>query len=53
MKNKFLIEMQSRGYLSQCTDLNKLAIICDKKPILGYIDLIAQLVVFMSEACCK
>ncbi len=29
--------MQSRGYLSQCTDLNKLAIICDKKPILGYI----------------
>ena len=37
MKNKFLIEMQSRGYLSQCTDLNKLAIICDKKPILGYI----------------
>ena len=36
MKNKFLIEMQSRGYLSQCTNLNKLAEICEKS-ILGYI----------------
>ena len=23
MKNNFLSEMQSRGYLNQCTDLNK------------------------------
>ncbi len=36
MKNKFLIEMQSRGYLSQCTNLNKLGEICEKS-ILGYI----------------
>ncbi len=37
MKNKFLIEMQSRGYLNQCTDLSKLEQICNKKPIIGYI----------------
>ena len=37
MKNKFLLEMQSRGYLNQCTDINKLGDICDKKSILGYI----------------
>ena len=37
MKNKFLLEMQSRGYLNQCTDLNKLDSICDKKSITGYI----------------
>ena len=37
MKNKFLLEMQSRGYLNQCTDLNKLASICDKRSITGYI----------------
>ena len=24
MKNKFLMEMKSRGYLNQCTDLDKL-----------------------------
>ena len=24
MKNKFLMEMRSRGYLNQCTDLDKL-----------------------------
>ena len=24
MKNKFLSEMQTRGYLNQCTNLNKL-----------------------------
>ena len=24
MKNAFLLEMQSRGYLNQCTDLHKL-----------------------------
>ena len=29
--------MQSRGYLNQCTDLDKLNEICDKKPISGYI----------------
>ena len=37
MKNKFLLEMQSRGYLNQCTDLNKLSEICNKTPISGYI----------------
>merc|ERR1711965_969498 len=37
MKNKFLLEMQSRGYLNQCTDLNKLSEISNKKPISGYI----------------
>ena len=33
MKNKFLQEMSSRGYLSQCTDLEKLEQICDKNSI--------------------
>ena len=37
MKNKFLIEMQSRGYLSQCTNLEKLDEICNKHSISGYI----------------
>ena len=37
MKNKFLQEMQSRGYLNQCTDLDKLDQICQKKSISGYI----------------
>ena len=37
MKNKFLIEMKSRGYLNQCTDLEKLNDICNKKSISGYI----------------
>ena len=31
MKNKFLNEMQSRGYLNQCTNIEKLGEICDKK----------------------
>ena len=37
MKNKFLLEMKSRGYLNQCTDLDKLDVICSKQPITGYI----------------
>jgi tyrosyl-tRNA synthetase len=37
MKNKFLIEMQSRGYLNQCTDLDKLDDICNKQSITAYI----------------
>ena len=37
MKNKFLFEMQSRGYLNQCTDLEKLDALCSKKSISGYI----------------
>ena len=37
MKNKFLNEMQIRGYLSQCTDLGKLSQISNKKNITGYI----------------
>jgi len=37
MKNKFLLELQARGYLNQCTDLNNLGDICNKKSISGYI----------------
>tara|TARA_B100000941_G_scaffold86560_1_gene59771 strand:+ start:1871 stop:3109 length:1239 start_codon:yes stop_codon:yes gene_type:complete len=37
MENKFLKEMSSRGYLNQCTDLNKLEEICNKESLLGYI----------------
>ncbi len=37
MKNKFLQEMQDRGYLNQCTNLEKLHEICNKKSISGYI----------------
>jgi len=37
MKNKLLAEMQSRGYLNQCTDIEKLDKICDSKSISGYI----------------
>jgi tyrosyl-tRNA synthetase len=37
MKNKFLLEMSSRGYLNQCTDLAKLDVVCSKKSISGYI----------------
>ena len=37
MKNKFLTEMQSRGYLNQCTNLEKLDEICNKHSISGYI----------------
>ncbi len=37
MKNQFLTEMQARGYMSQCTDYEKLEEICDKKSISGYI----------------
>ena len=37
MKNKFLLELQARGYLNQCTDLSNLGDICNKKSISGYI----------------
>ena len=37
MKNKFLIEMQSRGYLNQCTDIDRLSEICNKNSISAYI----------------
>ena len=37
MKNKFLLEMKARGYLNQCTDLNKLDDICNKQSITAYI----------------
>ena len=37
MKNNFLLEMKLRGYLNQCTDLEKLGEICNKKSISGYI----------------
>ena len=37
MKNTFLSEMNSRGFLNQCTDLEKLEKISSKKPLKGYI----------------
>ena len=37
MKNKFLQEMQSRGYLNQCTNLDKLNEISNKETISAYI----------------
>jgi tyrosyl-tRNA synthetase len=37
MKNAFLQELQDRGYLNQCTDLEKLEEVCNKKSISGYI----------------
>ena len=37
MKSTFLREMQERGYLNQCTDLEKLDTIISKKSISGYI----------------
>ena len=37
MKNKFLLEMKSRGYLNQSTDLEGLENQCNKKSISGYI----------------
>ena len=37
MKNNFLQEMQERGFINQCTDLDKLGEICNKKSISGYI----------------
>ena len=33
----FLLEMQSRGYLNQCTDLDKLTDVCNNQPITAYI----------------
>ena len=33
----FLQELRDRGYLNQCTDLDKLSKICGEKPISGYI----------------
>ena len=37
MKNTFLQEMHDRGYINQCTNLDKLSEICNKKSISGYI----------------
>ena len=37
MKNAFLSEMTSRGFLNQCTDLDKLNEVSSKKPIKAYI----------------
>ena len=37
MKNTFLLEMKSRGYLNQCTDLDKLDNICNKQFLTAYI----------------
>ena len=37
MKNTFLSEMQSRGYLNDCTNLDKLDYICKNQSISGYI----------------
>ena len=37
MKSTFLIEMQERGFLNQCTNLEKLDALISKKPISAYI----------------
>ncbi len=37
MKNTFLSEMQSRNFLNQCTDLDKLDKICNQKSVSAYI----------------
>ena len=37
MKNKFLFEMKSRGYLHQCTDFDNLERISSQKSITAYI----------------
>ena len=37
MKNKFLLEMQSRGYLSQFNFMDGLDKICNQKSITAYI----------------
>ena len=37
MKSTFLKEMILRGYLNQCTDLNRLDELCQKKTITAYI----------------
>jgi tyrosyl-tRNA synthetase len=37
MQNNFLQEMQKRGYLNQCTNLDGLSELCNKSPISGYI----------------
>ena len=37
MKNNFLQEMQDRGFLNQCTNLDKLKEMCNKRSISGYI----------------
>jgi tyrosyl-tRNA synthetase len=37
MKNAFLNELQKRGYLNHCTDLDKLNDICNKQQITAYI----------------
>ncbi len=37
MKNTFIQEMKNRGYLNQCTNLEKLDQICNKGSISGYI----------------
>ena len=37
MKNTFISEMKSRGFLNQCTNLENLENIINKKGITGYI----------------
>ena len=37
MKSNFLSEMQARGYLNQCTDLDKLDEMCNQRAVTAYI----------------
>ncbi len=37
MKNKFIEELRSRGFLNQCTNIEGLTDICNKRAISGYI----------------
>ena len=44
MKNKFLLELKTRGYLHQCTNIVKLSEECTRNSITGRWSLFAALV---------
>ena len=49
MKSPFLQEMKDRGYLNQCTNLEKLDELSSNKSITAYIGLIVPLNLCMLE----
>ena len=49
MKNKFLQEMQDRGYLNQCTDLEKLDDLLSKKSIKVCLILLLFILLFVNQ----
>ena len=48
-KSELLKELYERGYVHQCTDVEKLDKIAENNVITGYIGLIALLKVYMLE----